>query len=189
MFNPFLYSRGDYGCNRRLGERMILALALMAAVAVPVAEGDDRSPGSAVAPVALSDVAVAWREEAAQVRVTHRIIIRVPRRENAVQSMLGAHSRKPGISFAEKRMGRCIPVKYILAMHRSSEDSLDFHLAGDSIVRAYLDDDCSARDFYSGLYIERPKDSRLCAERDLIHARSGAKCEIEKFRRLVPTSK
>ena len=168
---------------------MILTLALLAGAVDPVAANDDRMLRPAVTPVVFPDFVTAWRQEAAQVRVTRRVIIRVPRRENAVQSMLGVQSRKRGLIYAEKRMGRCIPIKYILAMHRSSEVSLDFLLAGDSIVRAYLDDDCSARDFYSGLYIERPKDSRLCAERDLIHARSGAKCEIEKFRRLVPKGK
>jgi hypothetical protein len=30
------------------------------------------------------------------------------------------------------------------------------------------------------------KDGKLCEDRDQIHARTGAKCEIDKFRLMVP---
>jgi hypothetical protein len=54
------------------------------------------------------------------------------------------------------------------------------------LIRAYLGDGCLSREFYAGAYVERPADGKLCIDRDLLHARTGAKCEIDKFRLLVP---
>jgi hypothetical protein len=55
-------------------------------------------------------------------------------------------------------------------------------------VRAMVDDDCTALDFYDGFYVQ-PKDDRLCVRRDEIRSRMGASCRIEKFRSLTPSLK
>jgi hypothetical protein len=52
--------------------------------------------------------------------------------------------------------------------------------------RAHFGRSCRAADFYSGFYIEPNKDGSLCAGRDMLHARNGSNCDIEKFSRLVP---
>jgi hypothetical protein len=67
----------------------------------------------------------------------------------------------------------------------SGQSSVDFVLRDRSRVRAMIDDDCSALDFYDGFYVQ-PDDDRLCVRRDEIRSRMGASCKIEKFRALVP---
>ena len=58
--------------------------------------------------------------------------------------------------------------------------------SGDPSVRAQLEENCQARSFYSGFYMEKSADGKMCAGRDILHSRTGAKCEIERFRELVP---
>ncbi|MEH6660794.1 MAG: hypothetical protein V7679_04010, partial [Parasphingorhabdus sp.] len=53
-------------------------------------------------------------------------------------------------------------------------------------IRAQLEDTCQARSFYSGFYVEKTKDGKICAGRDILHSRTGAKCEIDRLRELVP---
>ena len=52
-------------------------------------------------------------------------------------------------------------------------------------VRAHLDEDCPALDFYRGFYLQ-VEDDHLCAHRDAIHSRMGGSCTIDKFKQLVP---
>ena len=52
-----------------------------------------------------------------------------------------------------------------------------------SRVRAKIDDDCPAIDFYGGFYLQ-PEDDRVCAKRDEIRSRMGGSCRIERFRSL-----
>ena len=52
-------------------------------------------------------------------------------------------------------------------------------------IRAKLEDDCPALDFYTGFYLQ-PEDERLCARRDAIHSRIGRSCTIERFKLLIP---
>ena len=58
-------------------------------------------------------------------------------------------------------------------------------LADRTRIRAQLDEDCPALDFYGGFYLQ-PDDDRLCAHRDAIHSRMGGSCTIERFRQLEP---
>jgi hypothetical protein len=53
------------------------------------------------------------------------------------------------------------------------------------MVSLSLDKTCRARDFYSGFYVERHKDGRLCADRDRLQSRTGVKCEVERLNQLV----
>jgi len=64
--------------------------------------------------------------------------------------------------------------------------TLDLFTRDGILIRAYLGDVCLAREFYAGAYMERSYDGKLCVDRDLLHARTGAKCEIDKFRLLIP---
>ena len=56
-------------------------------------------------------------------------------------------------------------------------------MADRSRVRAKIDDDCPAIDFYGGFYLQ-PEDDRVCAKRDEIRSRMGGSCRIERFRSL-----
>lgn len=151
---------------------MLIALSLLVVPGhLPVTGIEDRQAGIIVA---------------RQIRVERRIIIRVPRGEEMLRSGFAPARSVPAVRLKEKRMDRCVPVRAISGMRRAGERTLDLLLSDSQMVRAYLDDDCSSRDFYSGLYIERARDGRLCAGRDMLHSRSGAKCEIDRFRRLIP---
>ena len=57
------------------------------------------------------------------------------------------------------------------------------------LLRAQLNRGCRALDFYAGFYMKGNKDGQLCEGRDEIHARTGAKCEVDEFRLLVPVAR
>ena len=64
--------------------------------------------------------------------------------------------------------------------------AVDFLLADGRWMRARLEGDCRSADFYSGLYIRPGPDGQVCADRDPIRIRSGAKCQINTFKLLKP---
>ena len=67
----------------------------------------------------------------------------------------------------------------------SGPSSIDFVLRDRQRVRAVMDSECPALDFYGGFYLQ-PDDERICAKRETIRSRVGGSCRIEKFRLLVP---
>ena len=67
----------------------------------------------------------------------------------------------------------------------SGRSSVDFVMRDRSRLRARLDSNCLALDFYDGFYVQ-PQDHRLCMRRDVIRSRIGGECRIERFRLLVP---
>ena len=95
------------------------------------------------------------------------------------------HPNSPLVEWIETKGPKCIPAADIAGAMLSGPSSVDFVLRDRSRVRARVDDDCSALDFYAGFYVQ-PDDQRLCVKRDEIRSRMGASCRIEKFRSLVP---
>jgi len=91
----------------------------------------------------------------------------------------------PQITWREQKGPKCLPTTMIQRAILSGDQRVDFILAGPSRVRAELDEDCPALDFYRGFYLQ-PQDDRLCAGRDAIHSRMGGSCRIERFKQLVP---
>ena len=53
------------------------------------------------------------------------------------------------------------------------------------VLSAALERACSARDYYSGFYVERNEDGQLCARRDTLQSRAGASCKVAQLNRLV----
>jgi hypothetical protein len=123
-----------------------------------------------------------------QMRVEQRVIIRVPRirQTSAPSSAMGTLTSRP-IKYNEKKIGKCVIMDRFVASRpgSGSKEYLELMTREGSLIRAYLGDGCLAREFYAGAYMERPNDGKLCVDRDLMHARTGAKCEIDKFRLLV----
>ena len=123
-----------------------------------------------------------------QMRIEQRIIIRVPRQSISPASspVLGSLKSRP-IKFDEQKIGKCLIMDRFVASRPGggSKENLELVTRDGSVVRAYLGGGCLAREFYAGAYMERPSDGKLCVDRDLMHARTGAKCEIDKFRLLV----
>ena len=75
----------------------------------------------------------------------------------------------------------------ILGVQMFADRYLDLVTKDRKRIRAQLEDKCQARSFYSGFYVEKTADGKMCAGRDILHSRTGAKCEIDRFRELVPT--
>jgi hypothetical protein len=67
----------------------------------------------------------------------------------------------------------------------SGPEQVDFVIGNNRRIRAHLDEDCPALDFYSGLYLQL-QDDKLCAGRDAIRSRMGGSCTIDRFKLLVP---
>ncbi|MEO5640224.1 MAG: hypothetical protein ABIQ98_00480 [Sphingomicrobium sp.] len=95
------------------------------------------------------------------------------------------HPLTPMLDWQEKKGPKCLAAGDIAGAMLSGRNSIDFVLRDRSRVRAMIDDDCSALDFYDGFYVQ-PTDERLCVRRDEIRSRMGASCRIEKFKSLVP---
>ncbi len=122
-----------------------------------------------------------------QVRIERRVILRIaPARRNA-QNNLVAQLPRNGLNtrFEERKMDKCVPVGSIAGVQTGSGNRLLFFMRDARIVSANLEKACRARDFYSGFYVEKNDDGKLCIDRDKLQSRSGAKCEVERMRQLV----
>ncbi len=123
----------------------------------------------------------------AQVRIEKRVIIRVPRRRSAVSSALADITRRSEpTKYVQKKVGKCLPMSNILGVQRFGDRYLDLVTKDRKQIRARLEKKCQARSFYSGFYMEKSSDGKICAGRDILHSRTGSKCEIDRFRQLVP---
>ncbi|MBS1239595.1 MAG: hypothetical protein H6R45_301 [Proteobacteria bacterium] len=138
------------------------------------------------APLPLSDAALP--AESAQVRieqsVTIRITPRAPRSEADLLAQLPKGARASA-HIEERKIGSCLYADGIVGVQTGQDNNLLFFMRDRRIISVALEKACSARDFYSGFYIERQNDGQLCAKRDKIHSRAGAKCELKQFRQLV----
>ena len=94
----------------------------------------------------------------------------------------------PRFDWVEHKGPRCIPAEAIRRALLSGSEQVDFVLSNRARVRAELEEDCPALDFYAGFYL-RMEDDLLCAGRDAVHSRMGGSCQIEKFKRLIPKVK
>jgi hypothetical protein len=114
-------------------------------------------------------------------QIEQRMIIRVP---------LGRQQRPQGpiTTWRERRGGRCIDSTAIAGAAITPDGAVDFVLRGGQRMRARLESECPALDFYQGFYVKPDSDGKVCAERDSIHARSGGECQIDQFRRLEPVT-
>ena len=92
----------------------------------------------------------------------------------------------PQTKWKEKKGPKCLMTDMIAGAAVTGSDTIDFVLKGGTRLRAELEDDCPAIDYYQGFYLAPTADRKICADRDSIHARSGGECEIGRFRTLVP---
>jgi hypothetical protein len=111
--------------------------------------------------------------------IQDEVILRVP---------VEPHTLMPQIEWIEHKGPKCIPTAAIRGALLFSAAQVDFVLNNRARVRAELDEDCPALDFYGGFYLQ-PEDERLCAGRDAVHSRMGGSCTIQQFRQLVPRVK
>lgn len=126
-----------------------------------------------------------------QVRIEQRVVIRIaPRPQRSQPDVLGDLPRgEAPTRMEERKMGSCLPIKDIAGVQASSDDRLILFMRDRKVISAKLEKSCSARDFYSGFYVERHKDGKLCIKRDRLQSRAGAKCELRQLRQLVPAKR
>lgn len=113
-----------------------------------------------------------------RVVVHDELIMKIPVRPRARQRL----------EWSEKKGPKCLDADRIAGALLSGPSSIDFILRDRRRVRAVMDDECPALDFYKGFYLQ-PEDERICAKRESIQNRVGASCRIERFRMLVPQVK
>ncbi len=133
--------------------------------------------------IALLAPAVATLADAQVTRIIirERMVIRLPRLSpDPVVAPMPAPIR-----WREKKGPACVPVGRMAGAMIVSPRQVDLVLIGGQRVRAVLDGACQPLDFYSGFYIRPNSDGLACAGRDTIRIRSGASCDIAKFRTLV----
>ena len=185
----------------------LYALAAPLALLLPVvAETADAPVGAAQAAVSAPQCdAVAAVEEPAdparinplsamrqssivrQVRIEQRVVVRIaPRPPAARQNLLAdLPQREVAPRFEERGKEKCVALDGIVGVQTGSGNRLVLYLRDRRMISVNLEKACRARDFYSGFYVEKNKDGRLCVERDKLQSRTGARCEVETMRELV----
>ncbi len=113
----------------------------------------------------------------AQLVVRQRVIVRVPR-------MAAPPTPPRPVTWKERKGPKCVPTVALAGAIVTARDRIDLVLRGGQRVRARLDDDCRGLDFYSGFYLRPDARGLVCAGRDAIRSRAGARCEIDRFRLL-----
>lgn len=167
------------------------APALDTLPAAEPAKHGDTPRASVPAPLSASNLLEAFKNSgtANQVRIKRSVTIRItPYRQSNRNSLLAQLPRR-GVAreYEEREMANCVPVSGIAGVQTRTGNQLLLFLRDERIINLNLARGCEARDFYSGFYVERNEDGRLCVKRDLLQSRSGAKCEVERMRLLVPT--
>lgn len=183
----------------------LFALAAPLAFLLPVAGGSD-APAAAGAATAVLPApscaapdaaghgplvnplsALRARQSARQVRIEQRVMVRIAPQPPAARRSLMADLTQRQITrrYEERRSEKCLPLERIAGVQTGSGNRLVLFLRDRRMVSLRLDKSCRARDFYSGFYVERSKDGRLCVDRDKLQSRTGARCEVERMRELV----
>lgn len=122
-----------------------------------------------------------------QVRIERRLVIRVSPRRAPVRQNLMADLPQRGEprEMVERKIGNCVGMKDIAGVQPTRDNRLLLYMRDQKMIAANLEKACSARQFYSGFYIEPSKDGKLCIDRDKLQSRTGAKCGISRLRQLV----
>lgn len=133
-------------------------------------------------------VAEAFRAQAAnQVRIDQQMTIRISPRPQPVRPnmLMDLPGREVGPRFEERKMGKCLKVNGIAGVQPNGGSRLLLFMRDQRIVSADLERACRSRDFYSGFYLSRSNDGKLCVDRDTLLSRSGANCRLTRIRQLI----
>ena len=127
----------------------------------------------------FADQPTAVGETVTRLIIQDEVILRVPVQPRRLM---------PEVDWIERKGPRCVPAGAIQRALLSTPQQVDFVLGNRSRVRARLDENCPALDFYAGFYLQ-PHGDMLCAGRDAIYSRIGGNCTIESFSQLVPKAR
>lgn len=122
-----------------------------------------------------------------QVRIEGRVVIRVAPSSDATRARIMAElpRRAMSASFEEVAQGDCVAMEGLVGVQPLSETRLLLFTRDRQVLTASLERGCNAQSYYSGFYVERNDDGRLCVDRDELRSRAGASCEVTQLRRLV----
>lgn len=122
-----------------------------------------------------------------QVRIEQRVVIRItPQPSAARQNLLAEMPQRAATTrFEERGKEKCVSLEDIAGVQTGSGNRLVLFMRDRRMLSVNLEKSCRARDFYSGFYVEKSKDGRLCVSRDKLQSRTGASCAVEVMRQLV----
>jgi len=173
-------------------------LALLIPASVSDAPGSDAPhlvPRADIAETQTDGAARGWLmldalEAAAinqQVRIERRLVVRISPRAPIVRQNMAADIVAAPVPArtVERKFGKCVPVNGIAGVQPTRDNRLMLFMRDQRVITARLEKSCRANDFYSGFYVERSKDGMLCIDRDKLHSRTGANCEVNRMRQLV----
>lgn len=125
--------------------------------------------------------------EAHQVRIERRVIIRISPSNTATreQMMASLPRRELRTTYQEVDHGNCVPIEAIAGVQPTRDNRLLLFMRDRQVLAATLRRGCTAREYYSGFYVENSEDGKLCVARDRLQSRAGASCEVAGFNRLV----
>ena len=95
-------------------------------------------------------------------------------------------SAPANVEWKEGKGPKCVPARAIAAATLVGKSSVDLILRNRQRVRARLESNCPALDYYYGFYITPNPDGMVCEDRDSVRSRMGGACEIDRFRGLEP---
>lgn len=182
-----------------LAAPLAMILPLFAEEHKPAPMGEGGAPASAPqceaasaagdpAPASINPLTALRRTSVAQqVRIEQRVVVRIAPQPYAARQNLLADLTQPPASprFEEGGKEKCVPLDGIAGVQTGSGNRLVLFLRDRRMFSLNLEKSCRARDFYSGFYVEKNKDGRLCVDRDKLQSRSGARCEVDTMRKLV----
>ena len=122
---------------------------------------------------------------AAQPAFVEQSVTRMVEQDDVILRVPLQPRRLPEVQWVERKGPKCVPIAAIQRAFLSDTQQIDILLINHARLRAQLDEDCPALDFYGDFYLQL-QDDRICAGRDAIRSRMGGSCTIEKFKQLVP---
>jgi hypothetical protein len=176
-----------------LATPLVLALPLLAGSGVAPDEAHSapqceaaRASDAPVLPDQVNPLS-AWRQSATaqQVRIEQRVVVRIAPAATRRNLLADVPQRAAPVRYEERGKEKCVPLDGIAGVQTGSGNRLVLYLRDRRMLSVNLEKACRARDFYSGFYVEKNKDGRLCVDRDKLQSRTGARCEVEAMRRLV----
>jgi hypothetical protein len=125
-----------------------------------------------------------------QVRIEQRVTIRITPLQAAPSApqanmLMDLPQRPLPRRITERDFGRCLPINGIAGVEVSPDNRLILYMRNRQVLSAGLERSCSARDYYSGFYVDRNADGQICVKRDNLMSRSGANCKLSRIRQLV----
>jgi len=124
-----------------------------------------------------------------QVRIEQRLTVRIAPRSLSRDILADLPAMPLASRFKERKVGKCLSIKGIAGVQIGADDRLLLFMRDQRLIGANLEKACAARDFYSGFYLDRGGDGKLCVDRDMLHSRSGSACTVSRLRELVALEK